>query len=61
MDPAEKRFKQFECGWAIFEYPSDDEVTDGVCPTYEGAELGQNVPFWGPQEYHRCPLRAQST
>ena len=42
MDPAEKRFKQFECGWAIFECPSDDEVTDGFCPTYEGAEGSEN-------------------
>ena len=38
MDPVEKRFKEFQCGWAIFESASDDEVTDGFCPTYEGEE-----------------------
>ena len=72
MDPAEKRFKQFQCGWAIFESASDDEVTDGFCPTYEGEEGGSENEWErtregenemvvehvvpGPEESGRCSI-----
>ena len=43
MEPTDKRFKQFECGWALFESASDDETTDGYAPTYE---VGGVVEEW---------------
>ena len=38
MEGGSTRFKQFTCGWAMFQSESDDEVTDGWSATYE--EIG---------------------
>ena len=33
-----KHFKQFTCGWAMFQAESDDELTDGWCARHEEME-----------------------
>ena len=65
MEPTDKRFKQFECGWAFFESASDDETTDGYVPTYEvggveeeWVEEGGVEDLWEtqPQKSDRCSI-----
>ena len=40
------RYKQFDCGFAMFEVDSDDEATDGWCASYSEMEKVERVQAW---------------